>query len=321
MYDIIALGELLIDFTPLGMTAAGRPYFEQNPGGAPANVAACLARLGKKASFIGKVGDDSFGKYLDGVLKGYGVDTTGLIFDPNGNTTLAFIHLSEQGERSFSFYRRPGADTLLTIQDIDLSRIERSRVFHFGSLSMTDNPSRMATLMAAEHARKKGIPLSFDPNLRLPLWSSPVKARDMMIVGLQLASIVKVSEEELEFITGIQDYEEGTRFIYETYGVPLIFVTLGERGCFYRIRTETGISRGYSVQSIDTTGAGDAFLGAVLLKWLDKGVEINQLSANDVAHFCDFANAVGAIVTTKMGGMSSLPDLEEIESFISRTSD
>ncbi len=318
MYDVIALGELLIDFSPIANNPAERSRFEQHPGGAPANVLACLARFGKKVGFIGKVGQDAFGDYLAQTLQEHHIDASGLVRDPHVHTTLAFVHLDGQGDRSFTFYRSPGADMRLSVQDIDLNRIAASKIFHFGSISMTDEPARSATLAAIEHARSHGVLVSYDPNLRVSLWDSLDEAKEMMKLGLQSASIVKLSQEELAFITGIQDCETGTRYIYETYGTALILVTLGKQGCFYRCREETGSKRGYPVHPVDTTGAGDAYLGAMLYRILCREGGIEAITGAELDEYCDFANAVGAIVTTKIGAMGSIPVLGEVERFLSK---
>jgi len=318
MYDVIALGELLIDFTPVGNRLGDRSHFEQNPGGAPANVLACLARFGKKVGFIGKVGQDAFGDYLAHTLQEHHIDASGLVRDPHVHTTLAFVHLDEHGDRSFTFYRSPGADMRLSVQEIDLNQIVASRILHFGSISMTDEPARSATLAAIEHARSHGVLVSYDPNLRIPLWDSLDGAKEMMRLGLQYASVVKLSQEELAFITGIQDCEEGTRYIYEKYGTALILVTLGKQGCFYRCREETGSKLGYPVHPVDTTGAGDAYLGAMLYRILCREGGIERITLEELDEYCNFANAVGAIVTTKSGAMGSIPDRDEVELFLTK---
>ncbi|MGG3468493.1 carbohydrate kinase [Neobacillus pocheonensis] len=312
MYDITALGELLIDFTPLGFQESGKILFEQNPGGAPANVLAALSKLQKKTTFIGKVGKDQFGLFLKNVLNQINVDTSGLVFSENTNTTLAFVHLDGKGDRTFSFYRNPGADTTLTLEDVDFDLIKNSKIFHFGSLSMTHNPAAESTLAAVAFAKENGALISFDPNLRESLWDSLDRAKEMMYKGLESADVVKISEEELTFLTGVSDLEEGTRILGNTYHVPLIFITLGENGSFFRLGEKIGYVPGFVVDVQDTTGAGDGFLGGVLYKILQKECLIDSLTYEDLVEIASFANAVGALATTKKGAIGSMPTLDEI---------
>ncbi|MBS4178139.1 carbohydrate kinase family protein [Lederbergia citrea] len=315
MYDVIALGELLIDFTPSGISNSGNPLFEQNAGGAPANVLAALSKLGKQTTFIGKVGQDQFGEFLQEELVKSNIDTKGLIFADDVPTTLAFVHLDSFGDRSFSFYRNPSADMTLSKEDISIDLIKKSKIFHFGSLSMTHEAVAEATLYAVKNAKKENKLISFDPNLRASLWGDLSHAKYMIEQGLRLADIVKVSEEELLFVIGISDLEKASDILHRKYGIPLIFVTLGEKGCFYRHGSSTGHVPGFSVEVIDTTGAGDAFLGGILYQLLN--VEsLSELSHQNVRDMTMFANAVGAIVTTKKGALSSMPTLGEVNSLL-----
>jgi fructokinase len=313
MLDVTALGEILIDFTPAANSDAQTVSFVRNPGGAPANVLASLAKLGKKTAFIGKVGKDQFGIFLKGVLEQSGIETKGLVFSEETNTTLAFVHLNEQGDRSFSFYRNPGADMMLTADEVDLELIASSKVFHFGSISLTHEPSASATLKALNHAKESGCLISYDPNLRIPLWKDLNHAKQQIELGLSYADVLKISEEELAFITGTQDLEQGSKNIYEHFHVKLIFVTLGPEGCYYRIGHETGMRKGYAVTAVDTTGAGDSFLAGVLYQILGCGKAISELLLNDIEPMVGFANAVGALTTTKKGAIPAMPSLEEIE--------
>lgn len=312
MFDVVALGELLIDFTPCGLSSSRSRIFEQNPGGAPANVLAALAKLNKKSAFIGMVGQDQFGLFLKDVLQKNGIDIRGLKFSKTVNTTLAFVHLTSSGDRSFSFYRNPGADMMLCPDDIDYDLIKQAKVFHFGSISMTDEPSRSATLAAIRFAKEKGIMISYDPNYRPPLWSSEILAVSVMKSGLEYADILKVSETELELLTGTANLEKGSIILYEM-GVQVILVTLGAEGCYYRYSGGTGHVPTFQVQVVDTTGAGDAFLGGVLyyLSGLTLG-EIQVLNQNEFEKIITFANAVGALTTTQKGAIPALPDMETV---------
>lgn len=314
MYDVVTLGELLIDFTPVGQSSKGCNIFEQNPGGAPANVLALLSKLGKKTAFIGKVGEDQFGISLKETLDNLHIDTTGLILSKEFNTTLAFVHLNDKGDRSFSFYRNPGADMMLTKDELKLDLIDKSKIFHFGSLSLTDEPAISATLKALDYAKGKNKLISYDPNLRPALWHDLNFAKTQITKGLNYADILKISEEELLFITDISDLEKGTKYLLDTYNMKLIFVTLGEKGCFYRYNNNYGIVESFKVNPVDTTGAGDSFLGAVLYKLLDK--DIDNLSLDELIQIVKFANAVGALVTTKKGSISIMPDLKSINSIL-----
>ena len=313
MMDVTAIGELLIDFTPGGVSGEGTVLFERNPGGAPGNVLALLAKLGKKTALISKVGEDQFGDFLISVVDDIGVEKKGIIRTKEANTTLAFVHLDSKGDRSFSFYRKPGADMLLSEEEVDMDLVKDARIFHFGTVSMTHQPSRGATLYAAKAAREKGAMISFDPNLRPPLWNSLEEAKKMMEEGLGLADILKVSEEELEFITGLKSLEEGSAFIRDKYGIRLILVTLGPKGCFYRLDTHTGRLNTYDVHTVDTTGAGDAFLGAFLYQILEKGKAIKDLSAGDIEFMIDFANAAGSLATMRKGAIPAMPSIVAIE--------
>ena len=261
MIDIVSLGELLVDFAP-----AGERTYQANAGGAPANVLAAAARLGKKAACITMVGQDGFGDMLVKDLAAAGVDTSAIRRTKDACTTLAFVSLDAQGDRSFTFVRRPGADMLLSVNDVDFSLIESAKIFGFGSVSMTDEPSRSATLEAAKFAKEHGVTTAYDPNLRPLLWKNLEEAKKVMSEGLRYADIIKISEEELEFLTGISDLESGSQKIME-YGPKLVFITLGPKGCFFRCKAGTGRLPAYDTKVVDTTGSGDAFLGGALKGW------------------------------------------------------
>lgn len=311
MYDVVALGELLIDFTPSGSSPNGNRLFEQNPGGAPANVLACLANLGKKTGFIGKVGDDEFGNYLMRVLRNHHIGMEGLFVDDKVNTTLAFVHLKENGDRSFSFYRNPGADTCLRPEEIT-EELLQTKIFHFGSLSLTDEPARSATLYALRLAEENKAFISYDPNWRPPLWPSLPEAKKQILQVMGMVDLLKISEEEMMFLVGTDDCLEGTSQLYDQFGLQAILVSLGANGCFYRVGEITGHVPGYAVKTIDTTGAGDGFLGGVLFQLLERGTDLSQWTRSDVEDSIRFANAIGALVTTKRGAIPAMPSMGQI---------
>lgn len=313
MFDIVAVGELLIDFTPAGTSRAGNELFERNPGGAPGNVLAMAAKLGGRTAFIGKVGDDRFGHFLEKTLNDLGIETGGLVKTDEACTTLAFVHLDDKGDRSFSFNRKPGADMLLRVADLDETLLKDTRIFHFGTVSMTDEPSRSATLKAVAVAKESGAVISFDPNLRPLLWKDLKAARETMLGCLKYTDILKISEVELEFLTELQNPEEGTRWLAQSYDIPIILVTLGPEGCFFRVGESTGKLPAYPVKTIDTTGAGDAFLGAFLYKFIRLGKKPAEIDSHEMQGLVDFANAAGSLATTKKGAIPALPSAGEIE--------
>ena len=318
MYDVTALGEVLIDFTPSGHSEKGHVLFETNPGGAPANVLAALSRLNKKTAFIGKVGQDQFGYLLKCVLEGQKIDTSNLLFSETVNTTLAFVHLDGKGDRSFSFYRNPGADIMLEKDEIDEETIQQSRIFHFGSLSLTNEPAAAATFTALEFAKKHKVTVSYDPNLRIPLWRSHDEAKRQILKGFEYADIVKISEEELEFLTGYRDVAKGTEVLQEQYGTAVIFVTLGPEGCFYRSKHVSGQKEGYEVNVVDTTGAVAAFVGGVLYQFLEINKPLDHLTTADFEEMVTFANSMGALTTEGKGGIPSIPTIDQVERFLKR---
>ena len=316
MIDVTAIGEILIDFTPAGFSPQGNPVFEQNPGGAPANVLACLSKLGCSTAFIGKVGTDNFGKFLKNTLEQVGVSTEGLVMTERCGTTLAFVHLSQTGDRSFSFYRDPGADLLLEPAELKRSLIENCRIFHFGSVSMTGEPSRSATLEAISYARERGKIISYDPNLRLRLWPSPAAAKTEILAAMPIADIVKISEEELLFLTGDKELESGAKNLMKKYGLKLVLVTLGPGGAFACSHNGEALCPAYAVKTIDTTGAGDAFMGGFLYQLIKSGNEPGMLTSEMLTKFLTFSNAVGSLATTKKGAIPSLPGIDEINACI-----
>lgn len=317
MFDVTALGELLIDFAPAGYSKGKNLLFERNPGGAPANVLVAISRLGGRDAFIGKVGRDQFGYFLKNVLDQNGINTEGIRFSKEANTTLTFVQLDEKGDRVFDFYRKPGADTMLKEEEIDYDIIKNSKIFHFGSLSMTDEPSKSATLKAVEYAKEAGLTVSYDPNLRLSLWKDETHAKKEISRGLKYTDILKVSEDELSFLTDKEDPEEGSMELYEM-GIKLIAVTLGSRGCYYRCKNGSGYIGSYDVHAIDTTGAGDAFMGALLYRLCRLGKNPDDIGKDEIEGIADFCCAVAALSTTKKGGIPSMPCMEKVKSFMDK---
>ncbi|KPV44425.1 PfkB family carbohydrate kinase [Alicyclobacillus ferrooxydans] len=286
MFDVVAIGELLIDFTPVsgslpktsdvGNNGSARPCFEQNPGGAPANVAVAAAQMGKRAAFIGKVGEDAFGRFLRETLESRGVDVSGLLSTNAYPTTLAFVHLDTSGERSFSFYRNPSADVMLEPDDVDPELLSQTKLFHFGSVSMTADPSRTATLASVRAARNAGAIISYDPNLRLSLWKDQEAAKEVILGAMQYADVLKVSDEELRFLTGETGIEDGIEVLRRYHQCAITLVTLGAEGCYYSAACGSGSVPSYAVHAIDTTGAGDAFVGAFVSELLDALDELER---------------------------------------------
>lgn len=314
LLDVIALGELLVDFTVVGKSAQGNDLFEACPGGAPCNVLAILNKLGKKTSFVGKVGPDQFGTMLRALLDEVGIGTTGLITDPSVNTTLAFVHTGPNGERDFSFYRNPGADMMLSADEISPDFIKTARAFHFGSLSMTHDVVRAATKKAIGAAKEGGLLVSFDPNLRPPLWANLDDAKEQIRYGFSVCDVLKIADNEVEFITGKSDLDAGVREIIAEYKIPLVFLTMGPRGSSAYYKGEVVNQRGFVVESIETTGAGDTFCGSALSFVLDAGLD--NLDEAKLREILTFANAAAAIVTTRKGAIRAMPEREEVQGLI-----
>ena len=315
-YDVIALGELLIDFTMNGQSEQGNNMFEACPGGAPCNVLALLNKMGKKTAFIGKVGKDQFGTLLRDTITEAGIDASNLMVDENVNTTLAFVHTFPDGDREFSFYRNPGADMMLTADEVNPEVVKDTKVFHFGTLSMTDEGAREATKKAVETAKANGCLVSFDPNLRPPLWSSLDLAKEQMEYGFGKCDILKISDNEIQFVSGKEDYDEGIAYLQETYNIPLILLTMGKDGsrAYYKgMRVERP---GFSVKAIETTGAGDTFCGSSLNYLVDHDFE--NLTEEQLGEMLTFANAAAALVTTKKGAIKAMPVKEEVLELIQK---
>lgn len=314
MYDVTALGELLIDFAPAGTSDYGNGIYEANPGGAPANVLTSLSRQGKRTAFIGKVGSDAFGDILRKTLDQNGIDTACLYTDTDARTTLAFVSLTPEGDRSFSFFRNPGADLMLKPEEIDETAIQNSKIFHFGSLSLTDEPARGATRRALELAKEHGVTISYDPNLRPPLWNSLEDAKEQIKSCLPYADILKISEEEFQFLLGHMDFERGSLALCEEYGITHLFVTLGPDGSFYRCGDITVRMPAVDVKVVDTTGSGDAFMGAALCRLGERtGDRFQILSEEEMRQILAYANASGSLTATKKGGIPAIPTKAEIE--------
>ncbi|MDF2840839.1 MAG: Fructokinase [Clostridia bacterium] len=309
MFDIVAVGELLIDFTP--MKNKQGLFFKENPGGAPCNMLTMAQKLGSKTAFIGKVGKDQFGIHLGNVLKEQNIDVTGLVFSEECPTTLAFVHLDEAGDRSFSFYRNGCADVMLEKSEVDYTLIDKTRALHFGSLSFTNEPSKTTVLDMLTYAKKKGKLISYDPNYRPALWASEAAAVEGMRIGLEYADIIKVSDEEAVLLTGEVDFYKAAEQLYKS-GITLVCVTLGAKGSFYFHKNGQGIVEGYQSKAIDTTGAGDSFFGAVMHQILQRECEVNELPVKDLNDIFSFSNAAASICIENFGGIPSIPSREDI---------
>ena len=316
-YDVTALGELLIDFTENGTSAQGNPIMEANPGGAPCNVLAMLERLGKKTAFIGKVGKDMFGNQLKAAVEEVGIDTRALIMDEEVHTTLAFVHTYPDGDRDFSFYRNPGADMMLTMDEVPDDLIRDSRIFHFGTLSSTHEGVREATRHAIEVAKEAGCIITFDPNLRPPLWKSLEDARVEIEYGLTKCDVLKISDNEVEFLFDTTDYDKGAALIEEKYHIPLVLITMGKDGsrAYYKER-RVECAPFLQEHTIETTGAGDTFSASILNYVLEHGLE--DLSDENLMEMLTFANAGASLITTRKGALRVMPTREEVEEFIAK---
>lgn len=315
MADVICLGELLIDFVPTitGLGLADAELFKKAAGGAPANVAVGVARLGVPSAFMGMVGEDGFGRFLAATLAGAGVDVGALRFSEVAHTTLAFVGLRADGEREFLFYRDPGADMLFAPADVDEAAIGRAKLLHFGSISLIGEPARTATLHAVATARRHGKRVSYDPNLRLALWPDAAAARAGLLLGLQHADIVKIGEEEVEFLTGIADPIAGARALWHA-GLEVMAVTRGSKGCIWLTDAASGEVAGFAVDAVDTTGAGDAFMAGLLAGLVT--LPTWTLEPDVLNRICVYASAAGAITVTSRGAIPSLPARETVLAFL-----
>ncbi len=311
-FDVTALGELLIDFTENGVSLQGNPLFEANPGGAPCNVLAMLSRLGHKTAFIGKVGKDFFGEQLKAAIQEQGIHADYLRMDENVHTTLALVHTFPDGDRDFSFYREPGADMMLTEEEVPEALLADTKLFHFGTLSMTHEGVRRATKKAVTLAKQSGAWISFDPNLRPPLWKSMEEARQQALYGLEHCDILKISDNEIQWLTGEEDYTAGAEWIYGRYHIPLILVSMGKEGsrAYYHGRMAAEGRPYLRADTIETTGAGDTFCGCVLHFIVEHGLD--GLTDGDLSEMLDFANRAASVITTRKGALRVMPTKEEI---------
>ncbi|MDD6034673.1 MAG: carbohydrate kinase [Lachnospiraceae bacterium] len=310
-YDVIAIGELLVDFTENGISEQGNPLLEANPGGAPCNVLSMLQNLGKKTAFIGKVGQDAFGRMLIEVVKEQGINTDNLLIDDAVPTTLAFVHTEKDGDRSFSFYRNPGADMMLRWNDIHKELLGDTRIFHFGTLSMTDEQIAETTKKAVQEAKNADALISFDPNLRPLLWNDLEDAKRQIWYGISQCDILKISDDEITFLTGTNDIDAGVTKILERYRPALICATMGKHGSKAYYKGESVFCAPFLREdTIETTGAGDTFMACVLNAVLEKGTE--ALSDEDLMKMLKFANAASSIITTRKGALKVMPQKQEI---------
>ena len=311
MYDVTALGELLIDFASKSVDGAGYPTMAANPGGAPCNFLAALNACGKKTAFLGKVGDDAFGHLLLGTLKEAGIETKGIVVDADVFTTLAFVTFDDKGDRSFSFARKPGADTQLRWEEVDKALIDDAKVFHFGTLSLTDEPARTTTQMAVAYAKEQGKLITYDPNLRKPLWKSEDEAKAQILWGLHQADVVKISDEEVAFLWNCTP-EEGAEKLLNEYGVGLSMVTLGPDGAYLKTNKASCRIPGIKVSPIDTTGAGDIFGGSAVSRLLELNKSVADLTAEDLAYIGKFAVTAASLSTEHLGGIPSIQDQDTV---------
>lgn len=315
MPEVTALGEVLIDFTDAGTSANGQKLFERNPGGAPANVLVALRRLGHDVAFIGKVGDDMHGAFLRETLSAAGIDCTGLVSDPDFFTTLAFVALDENGDRSFSFARKPGADTQLAPSDLRRDLIEGCRVFHVGSLSLTDEPARSATLEALACAKAAGCVMSYDPNYRASLWESPEAAAVRMRSIVPFMDLVKISSEECALMTG-EDSPEAAAAALLAGGASVVCVTLDADGAYVAARDGSRMVPSFRTEAVDTTGAGDSFWGGFVAAFLESGLAPSEVGIGEAAEFARFGNAVASLCVRRRGAIPAMPARDEVLSLL-----
>ena len=311
-HDVVALGELLIDFTCVSADADGYPTMAAHPGGAPANFLAAVTKFGGKTALLGKVGTDTFGRLLTGTLEQAGIETRGIVASSDVFTTLAFVTLDAHGDREFAFSRKPGADTQLRFSELELPLIDDAKAFHFGTLSLTDEPARATTYRAVAYAKERGKLITFDPNLRKPLWKDLETAREQMLWGLSQADVVKISDEEIEFLFGLSP-QEGAKKILCDYGVKLVFATCGADGCWFENQNACGhVDSLKGIKVVDTTGAGDIFGGSAVWKVLQTGKRPEELNEAELREAVRFACTAAGLSTTRPGGISSVPELSAV---------
>jgi len=316
-FDVVGLGELLIDLTQNGVSEQGNPVLEANPGGAPCNVLSFLAKLGHKTAFVGKVGRDGFGSQLQAALREVGIDDHALRWDDAVHTTLAIVHTLPGGDRDFSFYRKPGADTMLCAGELDEDLIRSAKIFHFGTLSMTDEPCRSATRRAIELAKQAGVLCSFDPNLREPLWPSLDEAKKQTLYGLAQCDILKISDNEIQWLTGEQDFDAGVEWLRSRFpNVRLLLLSLGSAGSRAYSGSACVQVPAFRVNTIETTGAGDTFFAGVLHHVLQWGLQ--DYTEEQLREMLTFANAAAALVTTRKGALRVMPTAQQVTALITR---
>ena len=311
MIDVVALGELLIDFASRSADANGYPTMQALPGGAPANFLAALTKYGKSTAFLGKVGDDTFGHLLVGTVKEAGIETRGIVIDPAVFTTLAFVTFDDAGDRSFSFARKPGADTRLSWEEVDKSLIDEAKVFHFGTLSLTDDPVRTTTQRCVAYAKEQGKLITCDPNLRKPLWRSEEEAKEQIIWSLQQADVIKISDDEVDFLWSCTP-EEGANKLLKEFGVSLAMVTLGPKGCLLKTKNAVCQVTSPKVNPVDTTGAGDIFGGSAIYRLLELNKPIEELTAEDLRFIGAYASTAASLSTEAPGGIPSIPEMNTV---------
>ena len=313
-YDVVALGELLIDFTENGTSGQGNPVYEANPGGAPCNVLSMLNRLGHQTAFLGKVGNDIFGRQLRSTVESAGINVEGLLTDEDVRTTLACVETKPDGDRDFSFYRNPGADMMLREEEVRDDIIAAGKIFHFGTLSMTNEPVRSATKHAIAVAKENGALISFDPNIREPLWKDMEEAKEQTAYGLSVCDILKISDNEIQWFSGKEDYTEGIRMLQQTYQIPLILLSMGRDGSrVYYKNMIVEVPAFLQKNTIETTGAGDTFGACCLHYILQYG--LMELTEQQLKDMLTFANAAASIITTRKGALRVMPSLEEIQNY------
>ena len=315
MIDVVALGELLIDFATVSTDADGYPTMAAHPGGAPANFLAALTKYGFGTALLGKVGTDTFGKLLIGTMQKAGIETRGLVQTDDVFTTLAFVTFDDSGDREFAFSRKPGADTCISFEELDLSLIDEAKVFHFGTLSLTDEPARSATQKAVAYAKSKGKLITYDPNLRKPLWKDMDICKEQLLWGLSQADVVKISDEEVDFLFGCTP-EEGADKLLEEFGVSLAMVTLGPDGAYLKNKNGSTYVKCPKVSPIDTTGAGDIFGGSAVSRLLKLGVNPGELTIEQMYAVGSFASTAASLSTEKSGGIPSIPEENKVLEFV-----
>lgn len=311
MIDVVALGELLIDFASRSADANGYPTMQALPGGAPANFLAALTKYGKSTAFLGKVGDDTFGHLLVGTVKEAGIETRGIVIDPAVFTTLAFVTFDDAGDRSFSFARKPGADTRLSWEEVDKSLIDEAKVFHFGTLSLTDDPVRTTTQRCVAYAKQQGKLITCDPNLRKPLWRSEEEAKEQILWSLQQADVIKISDDEVDFLWSCTP-EDGANKLLNEFGVSLAMVTLGPKGCLLKTKNAVCQVASPKVNPVDTTGAGDIFGGSAVYRLLELNKPIEELTAEDLRFIGAYASTAASLSTEAPGGIPSIPEMNTV---------